>query len=64
MNRSFRQPLVTTATGGNHGGGAHITDFGRNVLQRYRAIEAKASAAVDVELNELRALLTTHTTSS
>ena len=57
MNRSFRQPLVATATGGNHGGGAEVTEFGRDVLRRYRAIEAKAALAVDAEIEDLLGLL-------
>lgn len=60
MNRSFRQPLVTTATGGNRGGGAQVTEFGRDVLHRYRAIEAKATLAVSAEVEGLLGLLAPH----
>lgn len=57
MNKSFRQPLVATATGGSHGGGAQVTEFGFEVLRRYRDIEAKANQAVMVELNDLHRML-------
>ena len=36
MNRCFKSPLVETAKGGSHGGGAHLTPFGQEVLARYR----------------------------
>lgn len=57
MNRCFKQPLVATATGGSHGGGAQVTDFGRDILHRYRAIECTATAAVENEVHALIALL-------
>lgn len=57
MNRSFKQPLVSTATGGSHGGGAHVTAFGLDVLQRYRDMECKANDSVAHELNALINLL-------
>jgi len=61
MNRSFREPLVATATGGNHGGGAQVTEFGREVLRRYRDVEKKANLAVEAELQELAAMLASPT---
>jgi molybdate transport system regulatory protein len=53
MNHAFREYLVVTATGGNHGGGAQITPFGFDVLRRYRDMEAKARAAVAADLDVL-----------
>lgn len=40
MNRCFRSPLVASAAGGSHGGGAHLTDKGVEILQRYHALMA------------------------
>lgn len=48
MNQCFDAPLVETAAGGKGGGGARVTDLGREVLARYRAILKKcAEAAAD-----------------
>ncbi|MBL6751359.1 MAG: LysR family transcriptional regulator [Nevskia sp.] len=46
MNRCFRQPLVVAATGGEKGGGAQLTDFGRRMLAQYRGIEGIAAASI------------------
>ncbi|HSO06918.1 MAG TPA: LysR family transcriptional regulator [Pelomicrobium sp.] len=46
MNASFVQPVVDTATGGAHGGGARLTPFGEDVLRRYRAMEERARRAI------------------
>lgn len=61
MNRCFKQQLVSTATGGSHGGGAHVTDFGHDVLRRYREMECKANESVTQELRELMDMLTPST---
>jgi len=61
MNRSFREPLVVTAIGGSQGGGAQITEFGFEVLRRYRNLEAKANQAIVTELDELLIMLTSQT---
>ena len=50
MNQSFKSPVVVTLTGGKAGGGAAVTEFGKEVLQRYNAMEEKASASVAKEL--------------
>ena len=47
MNRSFRDDLVVTATGGRGGGGSRVTPFGLEVPARYRRTEAKAAAAIE-----------------
>jgi len=51
MNRCFREPVVSAATGGSGGGGAEVTPYGREILARYRAMERRAAAAIvgDVE---------------
>jgi molybdate transport system regulatory protein len=53
LNASFAKPLVSTATGGPRGGGAQLTDFGTDVLKRYRAMEAKAAASIEQDLEQL-----------
>ncbi len=57
MNQSFQTPLVETATGGNHGGGARVTEFGMEVLERYQRMEAKATASVARELEDFAGLM-------
>ncbi len=57
MNKSFRQPLVLTATGGTQGGGTALTEFGHDVLRRYRELETKAAQSVLNELSALNSLL-------
>lgn len=44
MNRCWRAPLVETAAGGSHGGGARVTEFGQDVLAHYRALQEGAEA--------------------
>jgi molybdate transport system regulatory protein len=50
MNQAFKAPVVVTLTGGKSGGGAAVTDFGKEVLKRYQAMEDKARASVAQEL--------------
>ncbi len=59
MNRCFKHPLVTTVTGGSHGGGAQVTPFGHDVLYLYRTAEARAGESVAEELRQLLGLLAT-----
>lgn len=57
MNRCFVGPLVVAATGGSGGGGAELTDLGREVLRRYRGMEEKAAAAIAEDFAAFQALL-------
>lgn len=50
MNKCFKTPLIETSKGGTAYGGATLTPLGQEALSRYRAIEAKAFAAVTDEL--------------
>jgi molybdate transport system regulatory protein len=59
MNASFRTPLVETARGGRRGGGARLTALGREALSRYRAMEAKAAAVLEVDVAAFGELLST-----
>ena len=48
INRAFKQPVVTAAPGGTGGGGAVLTPFGADLLERYRRLHTLAAAgAVD-----------------
>lgn len=54
MNQAFRQPVVSAASGGARGGGATLTAFGADVLERYRRIQERAEAAADADLAALK----------
>lgn len=57
MNQCFVAPLVVTSAGGRHGGGASLTDLGREVLTRYQAMEDKAARAVAREFKAFEQFL-------
>jgi molybdate transport system regulatory protein len=57
MNAAFAAPLVSSARGGQGGGGAHLTETGEEVLRLYRIVEATATQAAAREIKALRALL-------
>src|SRR5436190_11946501 len=57
INQAFTELVVTAAPGGTGGGGATLTPFGAEVLERYRRIHdrAAAMAADDLAALALRA---------
>jgi len=57
MNRCFRERLVETKAGGGQGRGARLTGPGRDVLERYRALEQRLGQAAGPDLAELSLLL-------
>lgn len=57
MNSAYREPLVESARGGAQGGGAALTETGREVLRLYRALESHAATAGRAEVEGLRGLL-------
>jgi molybdate transport system regulatory protein len=57
MNGCFRAPVVATKPGGAHGGGAELTALGRELIEKYRSIEAQATAAAEPQLRRLEASL-------
>jgi molybdate transport system regulatory protein len=57
LNVDFREPVVTTATGGSRGGGALVTPFGARLVAQFRAMESKASAAIATDLRRFSAHL-------
>ncbi|WP_439543450.1 winged helix-turn-helix domain-containing protein [Hyphomicrobium sp.] len=50
LGRLFKKPILTTAAGGAHGGGAQLTEFGQALLAAYRRIEDRAAEAACAEL--------------
>jgi len=57
LNGAFRVPLVDLVKGGAKGGGARLTDTGREVLTLYRRMESAAEGAIATDLAVFRALL-------
>jgi molybdate transport system regulatory protein len=57
VNRCFRAPVVTTQPGGARGGGAALTPFGAELIEKYRAIEARATTAAKPQLRGLETAL-------
>lgn len=47
MNNIAEEPLVQRSTGGRHGGGTVLTDYGRRLVAMYRAVEEEYQAALD-----------------
>jgi molybdate transport system regulatory protein len=54
MNAEFRAPLVESAKGGAERGGASLTTFGSEVLDRYRRMERASARVVARDLAALR----------
>jgi molybdate transport system regulatory protein len=57
LNRCFREPVVTTQPGGAQGGGAALTPFGLDLIEKYRSIESQAAAATRLQLRALEVSL-------
>jgi len=57
MNAAFAQPLVTSARGGQGGGGARLTPFGAEVLRLYREVVARSEAAAAAPIAALEGML-------
>lgn len=47
MNNLAEHPLVLRATGGKHGGGTTLTDYGRKIVAMFRAVEQEYQMALD-----------------
>ena len=50
INDSFVAPVVLTSIGGKRGGGTSVTDFGRQLVAQFHAMEEKASTAIAGDL--------------
>lgn len=57
LNATFREPVVESTRGGSGGGGAVLTQAGREVLDLYRAFEREVAAAGAKQLAALNARL-------
>lgn len=53
MNQMFQQVVVESQRGGKQGGGAVVTEFGEELLARFRLMEAKVAEALASDLQWL-----------
>jgi molybdate transport system regulatory protein len=57
LNRLFKEPVTTAGHGGRGGGGAKLTAFGRDLVRKYREIEAHALSVSAKPLARLEAAM-------
>jgi molybdate transport system regulatory protein len=57
MNRLFKAPVVTTATGGKSGGGAELTVLGEELIKTYRDLESATLSAGGKALQAMERLI-------
>ncbi|ODU78946.1 MAG: ModE family transcriptional regulator [Bordetella sp. SCN 68-11] len=57
LNRSLREPAVESAVGGARGGGTVVTEVGRELIRRYRSIEATARSAAAEDIAAMADML-------
>jgi molybdate transport system regulatory protein len=50
VNRMFNDPATTASVGGSGGGGARLTDLGRELVKAYREIEDAAEKAAGARI--------------
>jgi molybdate transport system regulatory protein len=55
LNRMFQQPAVESQRGGQRGGGAELTEFGEELLARFRAMERSVNKTLAGDLEWLNA---------
>jgi molybdate transport system regulatory protein len=53
INRMFKEPSIFTRHGGKSGGGAGLTEFGQELLSRYRRMERASRDAMRADLDWL-----------
>ena len=57
INNALREPAITAATGGQHGGGAMLTPMGKEIITLYRAVEHRAKTSANGEFRALEKLM-------
>ena len=55
LNHMFQEAVVESQRGGQKGGGAVLTPFGEELLQRFRSMEGSVRAAIAGDLQWLEA---------
>jgi molybdate transport system regulatory protein len=57
INHCFQQPLVESVSGGKRGGGAQVTELGKQIMALYSDLLATTEAAIATHKDQLSALL-------
>lgn len=55
LNHMFRQPVIESQRGGKQGGGAALTAFGTELLERYRGMERRMIGVLRQDIEWLEA---------
>lgn len=53
LNRCFAEPVVAASIGGRAGGGAALTGWGNELIERFDEIERIARASIERQVDEL-----------
>ena len=57
MNRCFNTPLISAAKGGANGGGAQLTDTGKQILKNYRELQTEIAVVTNKHFAVFKPLL-------
>jgi len=57
LNHLFAQPVLTSTMGGPGGGGAQLTEWGDELIERFEEMDRIATASVDEHLEALESQL-------
>ena len=53
LNRCFTTPIVAVSIGGREGGGAKLTPWGRELIERFHSMEKAARRAIGRDLDSI-----------
>jgi molybdate transport system regulatory protein len=62
LNQAFTEPVVATRPGGKADQRAEVTPFGRQIVRRFRAMEAATAEVIARDLRQLEAAVKTEAT--
>ncbi|MBN7806074.1 winged helix-turn-helix domain-containing protein [Agrobacterium rosae] len=55
LNHMFKEPVIESQRGGSQGGGASLTAFGQELLERYRGMQQRLNDTLKTDLDWLEA---------
>jgi len=60
LKQTFREPVTAASTGGKHGGGMFVTEFGDALIKNYRELERDFAALAERRLHPIIAAMSQH----